>query len=755
MAKKKETDSSKELLGTIRQRYTVMTEAEERNRRAAMDDMKFANVPGYQWDEYMKTERGDRPCYEFNKIRVTCKRIINEMRANRPQGKVRGVEDSDKDTADIYEGLIRNIWNNSDGDTVIDQAAEYQVSAGMGAWRIITEYATDDTFDQDICIEPIANPFCLYADPASKDQLKRDAMDWILTEKISKKAFESKYGDKEKVSWESTEFEDDDDWEDEESTRVCEYWWKEPIQKEIWQLTDGKVIAADSEEAPLIPEQEIKRKRIVDSFQIKMCIASGDAILEGPTEWAGAEFPFVLVYGEYMVIDGRVEWFGIPRFAKHAQISYNISRTAIAETVAGTPLETIWATPKQAEGHTLHWAEAHKQNHPWKLYNADPLAPGPPVKTGGANVPIALMQEADMASEDIKAVTGIFSADQGAPNSATSGRQEIARQQQGQLATFNYQDNMAKGIRRTWEILVDLIPRIYDTERSLRILGSDEAEDYVRINTFEMDPQTGEPVRVNDLSQGHYDVTITVGPGYATKRQEATETYMSLTQGNPEVMQLAGDLIFKSMDLPYAEDMAERWKTILPPPVQALLNKDNSVPPEAQAAMAQADQAMQQVQAMAQEVQQAALDAEKEQSMNQKDKADLQTMIANLKTEEAKFEAKVATEMARLAEKQLNIQQAENQISVEVDNLQAGAQHEQAMNEAAQSMNAIGQMSQQFMQYAVGLMAEIEEKAACIQDKPKIIRIDSVRKDGKLSAIPIYEEPDQEDPGLDIEETRE
>jgi len=752
--KKKESTADRKLLETIRSRFTTMTEADDRNRLAAMEDMKFVNVPGYQWDENMKIERGDRPCYEFNKLRITCKRIINEMRANRPAGKVRGTEDSDTDTAEVYEGLIRNIWNNSDGDTVIDNAAEYQVSGGMGAWRVTTQYATDNTFDQDIIIEPIQNPFCLYSDPSSKDQLKRDANDWILTEKVSKKAFDEKYGDIDKVDWESTSFDNEDDWEDDDDTRVAEYWWKEPVEKEIWQLEDGKVVDSTSDEAALLDQAIIKNRRTIQTHQIKMCIASGDAILEGPTDWAGSEFPFVMVYGEYMIIDGRIEWFGVPRFAKDAQRSYNISRTAIAETVAGTPLATIWATAKQAEGHTDKWAEAHQKNFPFRLYNSDPTANGPPIRTGGADVPVALIQESQMASDDIKSVTGIFGADEGASNSATSGRQEIARQQQGQLATFNYPDNLAKGIRRTWEILVDLIPQIYDTERSIRILGNDDAEDYVRINTFEVDPDTGEQVKVHDLSEGKYDVTITVGPGFATRRQEAAEMYGAMNDKDGMLMGIAGDLMFKAMDLPYADEISERIKATLPPQIQQIINKDSQVPPEVQAMMQGAEQAMQEVQAMGQEVQQAALEADKEKSLNDKDKAEIRTLIANLKTEEAKFEAKIAKEMANLSEKQMGIQQAEQDITQGIETINAGQGHEQAMAESAQSMAAIGQMSQQFMEYAVGIMADIEHKAACIQDKPKIVKIDSYRENGKLVAVPIYE-PDQEALGQTIEETRE
>src|SRR3954462_11633394 len=150
----------KALLTRIRDRFAVMTEADDVNRNKSIDDLKFAFEPGYQWDPTLKKERGDRPCYEFNKLRITIKRVINHIRANRPQGKVLAVEDGDKDTADIYDGLIRNIWNVSDADTVVDYAAEYVVAGGMGGWRVTTEYADDTVFDQDIFVRSIKNPFC-------------------------------------------------------------------------------------------------------------------------------------------------------------------------------------------------------------------------------------------------------------------------------------------------------------------------------------------------------------------------------------------------------------------------------------------------------------------------------------------------------------------------------------------------------------------------------------------------------------------
>lgn len=651
MAKNKaDKKAAKELLSKIRARAKIMMDADRDNRRLALDDLRFLHVPGEQWDELTKRERGrERPMYEFNKLRVTVKRIINDMRANRPQGKVRATEDGDKPTANVLEGLLRNIWANADGDTVIDYEAEYQVGGGMGAWRVTVDYADDEAFDQVIGIDPIRNPFCLYADPAAQDFLKRDAQDWFLTDKISKAAYEARWPNKAVVSFDAdTEFDNDDEWEDEESIRIGEYWWKEPYDKTLLLLSNGETIDASE----VTPEQlmeagiEVAKERQARCHKIMMCIASGDAILEGPTEWAGSQFPFVQIYGEYVIIEGKVHWFGLTRFAKDAQRSYNYSRTNAIESVALAPQAKWWATPAQVAGLESHIAEANKKNYPFMLYNADPKTGGqPPQRMASADVPIALVQEMQISSEDIKSVTGIYDASLGAQGNETSGRAINARQRQGEIATFNYMDNMAKGIRRTWEILVDLVPKIYDTERSIRILGVDGAEDYAKVNTVVTDPQTGEQKTLNDLSRGKYDVAITVGPSFATLRQEAAEAYGEIASRDPNVMMAAGDLVFKAMDLPYAEQIAERYQALLPPQIQQLIGKGKEMPPEVAAAMAQVNQAMQMVAEKGQLVSAAEQELKDLQAQAKGDAASAKLAQANL--ENRANELKAAEEKLR------------------------------------------------------------------------------------------------------------
>lgn len=749
-----EQKTDAELVKRGRRRYRVMVEADQENRENAMDDFKFVNQPGAQWDNQMRQFRGARPCYEFNELRIKCKRIINDMRANRPQAKIRGTKDSTKATAEVIEGLGRNIWNVSDGDTIIDAAGEYQVGAGMACWEVTTDYASDLSFDQDIGIEGIKNPFCLHVDPACQDSLKRDAKDWIKEKKVTRAEYESRWPDKKVVNFgESNPQDDDEDWgagsgdDEDQLIRVIEYWYKEPLQVELWKLIDGRVIDAADEAAQFVQPEQIapNGKRTVKSHQIMVCILSGDAILESPKVVVGKEFPFVMIFGESVVIDGKTYWFGLPRFSKDAQRNLNITQTAAMESTAQTLQNKIWATAKQAEGHLDKWFEAFRKNIPIALYNPDPAAPGPPQRQGGPELPVAMLQLGQQSHALLNSTSGIYDASEGAPSNEKSGRAIIARQQQGDIATFNFQDNMAKGIQRTWEIIIDRIPKVYDTERSLRILGADGTDSYVKVNEIVLDPKTQKPVKLNDLNEGKYDVTITTGPNFSTKRQEATEMYGQLIQQFPQIMGVAGDLVAKSWDLPYSEQIAERLQTLLPPQIQQTLNKDKKVPPEIQQAMLQVNQAMQAVQQQGQLVQAAAQELEQNKALGEKQQAEIKAAIADLKTQQARFDADVAKQLAAL-----RVAQVEAQQSMTTD---VNAQERQDLSVQLQSAVAeIQQMGAAFMSNAAQTMADIASKQqtqVIVPPRPKVIATHLVRENGQTKAVHQYEgEPPPQKPAL-------
>jgi hypothetical protein len=718
--KKLSPTEAKKIVTEAVKKYKRDAEADRENRKAYKEDMLFTYKPGEQWEQGIKDERGkDRPMYEFNESRVKCMTVINHIRANRPAAKIRGVEENDKQMAEIRQGLYLNITNNSDFDSTKDYAAGHQVAGGYAVWRIDTEYSTDTAFDQDIVIRPGINPLCYLADSRDKDELKRNAKHWFVHTKIPNDEFDAKYPEAERSSFEP---EDDlgDELDDEDSTWVAEYWVKKPVTKTICLLSDGKSIDKDKlEQLPegvtvAVDAEGKPRERKVNTHKICQYIISASAVLEGPNEWAGSIFPFVPVYGYYLVIDGKVYWGGLTRYLKDAQRAHNWAMTSVFEAIGNAPQAQYWATVEQAKGNVKQWAEAHQKNLPALLYNVDPQAPGPPQRMGGADVPVALIQAAQMSSAAMNTNSGITLANEGRVSNETSGKAIRARQDEGMVATFNFGDNMAKSERRTCEIINDLLPHIYDTERNIRILGKDGAEQYLKINS--VDPVTKQVI--NDISAGKFDFTVTTGPSYATQRQEAAEFYTQLSQSNPAVSAVAGDLIVKAQDYPMADAIAERLKLTLPPQIQQAINKDKPMPPEVQMAMAQVDQAMQQVQMQAQAVQQAAQEAASDKAVADKAKSDNQIAIANLRTEEAKFAKDVADFKTLVAQQQL--QMAEKQGTQEVANEreQLTAQVQQALAQIqTEASSMLTQFAQTMAQIQQGMQPQV---VVANQPRPKL-----------------------------------
>ena len=293
--------------------------------------------------------------------------------------------------------------------------------------------------------------------------------------------------------------------------------------------------------------------------------------------------------------------------------------------------------------------------------------------------------------------------------------------------------------------MIDLIPKVYTTKRSLRVLGQDGAEKYVTIYDVGADPETGQPVTVHDLSAGKYDTVVTVGPNFTTRRQEAAETYQGLLQGNPDLFPIIGDLVFKSMDLPYAEDIAERMQTMLPPEIQQQMTEGQEMPAEVRAMMGQAQQAMQMVEQQAQQIQAAAAEVQQEATQNEQAKAEIEKLIAQLEAKQAQFEAKIAKDLAVVAEKDARL--TVQKVNMEASGIVESSKQEAGQN-AAQFQQALAQDTAQVLSEIQGIAAKLSEHTleavdqirAEKNDKPKIVKVESRRVNGKLEAIPVYED---------------
>ncbi|WND79391.1 portal protein [Lysobacter capsici] len=569
MATRKETDGIDEM----RRNHERAEECWGKKFDMARDDIKFVAVPGHQWDEKLKARRKNRPTYEFPKLPMHTKQVINEMRQARPQGKVRGAEESDRGLAEIMQGLCRNIESVSNAEQAYDIAYEAAVQGGYGVWRICTDYASDDDFELDIRIKPIRNPFSAKCDPAAVEIDRRDSNFWFIEELIPEAQFEREHPKADKASFDSDER--CADWREKGQVRRAEYWYKKPMDRELWAVeSQSGTSTIFPDEYPEFTEQDfeaaglkIVKRRKVKSHKVYMRLTNGHEWLSEPYEFPSKFIPIVITWGNIQSIDGDDYFCGMVRFSKDQQRLHNVHRTALVEAVAKAPKAPFITKPSWIKGYETMWNNANAEDYP-VLYLSDSAPENAiPKRTEQAQVPAALIQLAGMDNDDMKAATGQYDASLGARSNETSGIAINSRKQQGATATFNYIDNLTYAIRYTYEILIDMIPRVYDTPRTVRILGEDGGSKWKELYQQVEDPETHEMITLNDISKGKYDVTVTVGPAYATQRMEAVEAFSQLAgqigSSFPEIGPLLAYQVVKNLDLPGSEEVDQALRKAL------------------------------------------------------------------------------------------------------------------------------------------------------------------------------------------------
>ena len=616
----KQKDTTSSVLATARSRLDMAIGALSESREDEIDDLKFyAGSPDnrWQWPADVLATRGSvqgqtinaRPCLTINKLPQHVRQVTNDQRQNRPSGKVIPADDhADIEVADIFNGMVRHIEYISDADVAYDTACENQVSYGEGYIRILTEYCDENTFDQDIKIGRVRNSFSVYMDPTIQDPTGADAKWCFITEDVTKDEYQRMYPDSAPITTLQTLGVGDQNlsqWLTEDTIRVADYYYVD-YDRATLNMYPGNVTAFEG-----TPEDKQlkaiygkpKKSRESDRVKIKYCKINGYEILE-EREWAGKYIPVVRIVGNEFEVDGRLYVSGLVRNAKDAQRMYNYWVSQEAEMLALAPKAPFIGYGGQFEGYETQWKTANTTNWPYLEVNPDvtdgagatlplPQRAQPPMASSG------LLQAKAGASEDIKASTGQYNASLGMTSNERSGKAILARQREGDVGTYHYGDNLARGVRHIVRQLVDLIPKVYDTQRVARIIGIDGETKMVKLNPDQ--PEAVNKIMQGDVviekiynpSVGKYDVVVATGPGYATKRQEALEAMAQLLQGNPQLWSVAGDLFVKNMDWPGAQEMAKRFAKTIDPK----LMDDSDKPPELQAAE-------QQIQAMGQELDQ-------------------------------------------------------------------------------------------------------------------------------------------------------
>jgi len=608
-------------LATMRSRFTMALSAYSDSREDELDDLRFmAGSPDnqWQWPADVLATRGSvqgqtinaRPCLTINKLPQHVRQVTNEQRQNRPTGKVIPADDkADVAVAEIFDGMVRHIEYISDADVAYDTACDNLVTYGEGYIRLLTEYCREDSFDQDLKIGRVRNSFSVYMDPTIQDPCGSDANWCFLTEDLTKEEYERMFPNASPVSSMMSQGVGDQSlsqWLSEDTVRIAEYFYIEHKSAKL-NLYPDNVTAIDGtpqdKQLKLMFQKPI-RSRNVDKKQVKWLKTNGFEVLQ-EQDWAGKWIPVIRVVGNEWEVDGQLYVSGLVRNAKDAQRMYNYWVSQEAEMLALAPKAPFIGYGGQFEGYENQWKTANTTNWPYLEVNPDvtdgagsalplPQRAAPPLAQTG------LIQAKMGASDDIKATTGQYDSSLGAASNERSGRAILAREKQGDTGTYHYVDNLSRAIRYVTRQLVDIIPKIYDTERVARIVGLDGEVGMVKVNPQQPEPvksivdQTGIVMeKVYNLSVGVYDVCVTTGPGYMTKRQEALDAMSMLLQSNPDLWKVAGDLFIKNMDWPGAQEMAARFAKIIDPKVME--GEDQS--PEMQ-------QAKQQIEAMTQHMQQ-------------------------------------------------------------------------------------------------------------------------------------------------------
>lgn len=637
------------ILAEARERFNKCCDYNSEMRAEAVEDLQF--FLGNQWNSLILRERTEdrRPALTINKLPVYVQQVVNDIRQNRPSIKIRPVDNvTDPKTAEVIQGMIRHTTASNDVKAALDCALEYAVVCGQGYLRLYADYCDENSFDQEVVIERIDNPMSVYFPiPLCKQADFSDAPYCFIRTSMSKDEFKKKYGKKavdEIQNWQSKGI-GDSNWTTEDMVWLAEYFTVEEDPKTLYQLADGTTtFDKPEEEAFIVNERESCERKVMWRL-----ISEGTILEEKefPARW----IPVIPVLGWEINIDGKKSYLSLIRFAKDPQRLYNYFKSMEAEVIALAPKAPWLVAVGQIEGYENDWKVANTKNLAYLEYNpydakGNPVPP--PQRQDPPQIPMAAVNGMKEASDDIKATTGIFDASLGAQGNEKSGRAIIARQRQGDTATYHYVDNLTRAVRHMGRIIVDLIPKIYDTPRAVRILGEDMTDDIMLVNQIHHDDEMGEDA-MYDLTVGRYDVTVDVGPSYETKRIETAENLTNIIQAVPQIAQFTSDILVRNLDFPGAPELADRLKRTIPPNI---LEDPNAKPNKISDADVQ--MIVQDLQALQQQLQQS---GQENQMLKQTIQAYQEQLKDRTEEQKIKAEATVIRANAQVQTAQLRAQQ--------------------------------------------------------------------------------------------------
>jgi hypothetical protein len=522
----------------------------------ARDDLFFLSDDQYaQWDEKDWRERTStgRPALTIDQLSQFVHQVANDIRQNTPSiNVIPAGKEADVETAEIFKGLIRNIEYVSNADDAYDTGALNAIKSSIGFIRVDHDYVDDETFDQELLVKRVINPLASFLDCDSVECDGSDAKHGTVIDRILVSDFKKKYPDKEVAC-----FDDGGvyrDHKDDAYISIAEYFELDQQEREI-AVTEGGDIENYSD------GKEYKSRRKVKKTIVRRYKLSGIEILE-ETTFPGKYIPLVPVYGEEAWKEGRRHLLSLIRKSKEAQRMYNYWKSLETELLMKQPQAPVMTPGGAIEDFAEDWKNPSKSMAlRYNMFDAEGRPLNKPERLEPPVIPVGVVNASRQTVDDIKATMGLYNASLGERSNETSGIAIAQRKQEGDVATFHFSDNLVRSITHVGRILVCAAPEIYDTARVIRIIGEEDQPKQVGVNGT-MAPDQERPF---DLTKGIYDVRVTTGASYTTRRQEAATFFADIVKQQPELMQIMGDLLFKNMDFTGAQAMAERMKKVIDP----------------------------------------------------------------------------------------------------------------------------------------------------------------------------------------------
>jgi len=539
-------------------------EADHDNREKAREAHLFVDKRDGQWEPYWWTNNVGKPRYTFDMVNPIVDQVVAEIEQAAFDIKVSPMSgEASKETAIIIDGLVRNIEAMSRAKDIYINAGRGMATAGYDGWMVSHKYSDPQSFDQDLVIETVANFIDrVWFDPAAYLQDKSDAQYAFLLHAMSVQEYVKRYPEGSQASV-SIDREGDAYYDKGQVIVVGQLFYLEQEACELVLMSNGSVYTIDDDFKKVVDELTmlgIEQVRTRKAYKNKVYSRFFDQIdwLEDKEETIFDRIPIVPVFANFKITENKTIYWGVVEKLLDPQRVLNYSLSREIEEGALAPRAKYWMTLTQAAGHEDALATLNTNSDPVQFYNPDPESPGAPMQQGGAQVNPGLRTISESMRQLIGQTAGMFAASMGDNPGLQSGVAIESLQSKGDNGTIKYFRALEAGITATGEILIKAIPKVYDAQRTVRLLYEDGSTEMQVLNEPVIDQQSGEIVTLNDLSKGQYSVSCRAGPSFRNRQQETIETIIEIAKVDPSIVGMAGDILLNAIPTSAATQIGER-----------------------------------------------------------------------------------------------------------------------------------------------------------------------------------------------------